>query len=97
MPETLSPEFVLYEVKGPVAWLTLNRPKVLNALNELVLRELDLAIGRLSRDAEILCAVITGAGDKAFAAGGRYCGHGPDDPGAGPQLRPSGPGGAQPY
>jgi enoyl-CoA hydratase len=49
--------------------LTLNRPDKLNALNAELLGELDTALAELSRDTSIGCAILTGAGDKAFAAG----------------------------
>src|ERR1700737_4542126 len=49
--------------------VTLNRPKELNALNFQLVSELANALEELDRDEEILCMVITGAGEKAFAAG----------------------------
>ena len=55
--------------EGPVATLTLNRPDKLNALNELLFDELAVALDDLERDAGIRVAILTGAGDKAFAAG----------------------------
>lgn len=54
---------------GALATLTLNRPDKLNALNAELLAELDAAFAELSRDTSIACAILTGAGDKAFAAG----------------------------
>jgi enoyl-CoA hydratase len=54
---------------GPIATLTLNRPDKLNALNEQLLGELATALEDIERDASIRVAVLTGAGDKAFAAG----------------------------
>jgi enoyl-CoA hydratase len=55
--------------EGPVATITLNRPDKLNALNEQLLGELAAALQDLERDASIRVAILTGAGDKAFAAG----------------------------
>jgi enoyl-CoA hydratase len=55
--------------EGAVATLTLNRPDKLNALNEALLRELLAALDELDRDAGVQVAILTGAGDKAFAAG----------------------------
>jgi enoyl-CoA hydratase len=55
--------------EGPVATVTLNRPDKLNALNELLFDELAVALDDLERDAGIRVAILTGAGDKAFAAG----------------------------
>jgi enoyl-CoA hydratase len=49
--------------------VTLNRPKELNALNFQLVSELANALEELDRDEEIRCMVITGAGEKAFAAG----------------------------
>jgi len=54
---------------GDVVVLTLNRPDKLNALNAELLGELDVALATLSQDATIACAILTGAGEKAFAAG----------------------------
>jgi enoyl-CoA hydratase len=52
-----------------VVTLTLDRPDKLNALNEDLLRELGLVVLELSRDPSVRCAIVTGSGDKAFAAG----------------------------
>ncbi|MEO8875788.1 MAG: enoyl-CoA hydratase-related protein, partial [Polyangiaceae bacterium] len=60
---------VLLEKNGPIATITLNRPDKLNALNELLLRELGEILSDLRNDRGILAAVMTGAGEKAFAAG----------------------------
>jgi enoyl-CoA hydratase len=51
------------------ATITINRPKVLNALNHDTLAELHGAIDELATDATIRAVIITGAGDKAFVAG----------------------------
>jgi enoyl-CoA hydratase len=55
--------------EGHVATITLNRPDKLNAINDGLLRELYQAVGELGAEREVLCAILTGAGDKAFAAG----------------------------
>jgi enoyl-CoA hydratase len=52
-----------------VALLTLDRPAQLNALNDALLRQLATALERLDADPDCRCMVITGAGDRAFAAG----------------------------
>jgi len=52
-----------------VTLITLNRPKALNALNSLVLDELIGAFAAYQADDSQLCAVLTGSGEKAFAAG----------------------------
>jgi enoyl-CoA hydratase len=60
---------VLCEREGAVAILTLNRPEKLNALNAELLEELSVSLETLGRDPGVACAILTGAGDKAFAAG----------------------------
>jgi enoyl-CoA hydratase len=60
---------ILYEKKGNVAWVTLNRPEVLNAQNDLLRSELVSAFEQAGRDDEVYAIAITGAGDKAFSAG----------------------------
>jgi enoyl-CoA hydratase/carnithine racemase len=60
---------VVVEYRGSVAWVTLNRPEVRNALSrEVNLRLQELASGLVDRE-DIHAIVITGAGDKAFCAG----------------------------
>lgn len=65
----MSFENVVLEREGQVAILTINRPTVLNALNEATLRELDQSLGQLEEDRETRVVIITGAGEKAFVAG----------------------------
>lgn len=60
---------ILLERDGAIALLTINRPKVLNALNEETLKELDKAIEQLKNDEQIRVVIITGAGEKSFVAG----------------------------
>jgi enoyl-CoA hydratase/carnithine racemase len=60
---------VLYETKGPVAYVTLNRPKVLNALSQGAWQDLRTAFEQARDDAAVLGVILTGAGDKAFIAG----------------------------
>ena len=60
---------VLRERDGAVVVVTLNRPDKLNALNAELLAELDATFAELSADASGACAILTGAGEKAFAAG----------------------------
>ena len=64
-----SPDDVLYEVREGVAWVTLNRPVVLNALNKNVQRRLLAAVERAESDEDAKVVVIIGAG-RAFSAGG---------------------------
>jgi enoyl-CoA hydratase len=65
----MSYENILVEPEGAVAIVTVNRPKVMNALNAKTLTELAHAFDALEADASVRCIVITGAGDKAFVAG----------------------------
>ena len=60
---------IVYEKKGSIAYVTLNRPKVLNALNKSVITELKTAFEAARDDSTIRGVIFTGAGDKAFAAG----------------------------
>ena len=62
-------ENVLYEKKGPIAYVTINRPKVLNALNAKTISELRSVFEDVRDDSDVRGVVFTGAGDKAFAAG----------------------------
>jgi enoyl-CoA hydratase len=61
-------ELVLYETRGPAAWITINRPEKLNALNKPVLEGLHKAFDRAVADDEVKVVVVTGAG-RAFSAG----------------------------
>jgi len=63
-------EHVLVEKTGGVAILTMNRPEQLNAMNERLSFELHDAVTQAVNDDEIGCIVITGAGSRAFSAGG---------------------------
>ena len=60
---------ILYEKKGPIAYATLNRPKVLNALNQAVFAELRATFEDVRDDSKIRGVILTGSGEKAFAAG----------------------------
>ncbi len=62
-------ENVLYEKKDGLAYVTLNRPKVLNALNQRTWQDLRAAFEDARDDATVRGVVLTGAGDKAFIAG----------------------------
>jgi enoyl-CoA hydratase len=59
----------LYEKKDGIAYVTLNRPKVLNALNQRTWQDLRAAFEDARDDATVRGAILTGAGDKAFIAG----------------------------
>ncbi|MGO9836074.1 MAG: enoyl-CoA hydratase-related protein [Polyangiaceae bacterium] len=60
---------LLIERNTHIATFTLNRPEKLNALDEQLLRELLVAISGIDDDPSIRVAILTGAGDRAFAAG----------------------------
>jgi enoyl-CoA hydratase len=62
-------ENLVYEKKGSIAYVTLNRPKVLNALNQKTWENLRTAFEDVRDDPAIRGAILTGAGDKAFIAG----------------------------
>ena len=63
---------ILFEVKDQVAWITINREKVLNAFREQTLDEMIDALKSTREDPSIVCAVITGKGNKSFSAGGDF-------------------------
>lgn len=63
-------EHILVEREEGVGILTLNRPDKLNAMNRLLSQELRDAVKEMDGDDAIGCIVVTGAGDKAFSAGG---------------------------
>jgi len=65
----MSYETILVEQKGAVTLITLNRPQALNALNTQVLADLTQAFAAFEADDTQRCAVLTGSGEKAFAAG----------------------------
>src|SRR5215218_4028626 len=65
----MSYETILVEKRGAVTLVTLNRPQALNALNSAVLAELIEAFAAYDADPSQRCLVLTGSGDKAFAAG----------------------------
>jgi enoyl-CoA hydratase/carnithine racemase len=61
---------VLVETRGRVLWLTINRPAQRNAFNQAVICGLGEGIRQAQQDREIRAVVITGAGERAFCAGG---------------------------
>ena len=63
-------EHILVDVEERVGTITLNRPKVLNAMSHALSAELRAAVGELCGDDGIGCIVVTGAGERAFSAGG---------------------------
>lgn len=65
----MSYESIIFAIEGDVAVIKINRPKALNAINADVLRELDEALDKVETDSAVRVLVLTGEGDKAFAAG----------------------------
>jgi enoyl-CoA hydratase/carnithine racemase len=66
---TLALANVLYQKKGSIAYVTVDRPKVLNALNTPTWTDLQAAFEDAKADASVHGVILTGAGDKAFIAG----------------------------
>ena len=63
-------EHILVDVEDGVAIITLNRPEKLNAMNQKLNRELHDAVKQADANDDVGCIVITGAGERAFSAGG---------------------------
>ncbi len=63
------PGSVRFEKQGGVATLTLDNPKARNAFDYEMTQELRRRWGEISRDPELVCAIVTGAGEKAFCTG----------------------------
>ncbi len=74
------PEAVSYRVTRGVAWLTIERPEARNALNAAVREGLWAGVRRFNADGTAKVMVLTGAGDKAFCAGGDLKGSSHPDP-----------------
>jgi enoyl-CoA hydratase len=62
-------ENVLYEVRDKIAYVTINRPKVLNALNDKTMDEIKQVFLDIRQRQDALAAILTGSGEKAFIAG----------------------------
>ena len=62
-------ENVLYEKRGGIAYVTVNRPKALNALNTATWKDLRAVFEDIRDDATVRGAILTGSGDRAFIAG----------------------------
>src|ERR1700723_2685325 len=61
-------ENILFEKKGAIAYVTVNRPKVLNALNMATMEELRAAFHDIKNDDAVRVVILTGSGKKAFVA-----------------------------
>ena len=62
-------ENILLEKKNSIAYITVNRPKVLNALNMATMEELRAAFHDIKNDTTVRVVIFTGSGEKAFIAG----------------------------
>src|SRR5215471_119117 len=62
-------ENLLYEKKAGIAFVTVNRPAVRNALNTATMKELSSAFEHAKNDDDVRVVILTGSGDKAFVAG----------------------------
>jgi enoyl-CoA hydratase/carnithine racemase len=62
-------ETLIYEKKDRVATITLNRPERLNAINEVMSRELPQAWTDVTNDPDVIVAIVTAAGEKSFCTG----------------------------
>lgn len=65
----MSEKIILYTEKNNLAYITINRPEKLNALNKAVIFEINKALQTAEANSEIRCVLITGSGEKAFVAG----------------------------
>jgi enoyl-CoA hydratase/carnithine racemase len=62
-------QYILYEKKGHIAYVTINRPEVMNALHYETNAELSATFDDFKQDDECSVAIVTGAGNRAFSAG----------------------------
>ena len=62
-------QWCIYEKKGHIAYVTLNRPEVMNAISPDVSTELSTVWQDFKEDSDCLVAILTGAGEKSFCAG----------------------------
>ncbi len=65
----MSFENIILEINAPIATIFFDRPKALNALNNALFDELDIALDQVASNQDIKVLVLTGSGDKAFVAG----------------------------
>ena len=60
---------ILVKISNSISYITVNRPKQLNALNSETSTELNTAITHSEKNNEVRCIILTGGGEKAFVAG----------------------------
>jgi len=91
----LSYKYVIYEKKGRIAYVTINRPEVMNAISPPVSEELWEVWSEFKNDPEAWVAILTGAGERAFCAGNdlKYQAEHAAEPGAMTIKNPGGFGG----
>lgn len=65
----MSYQHIIVEIDDHLGFITIDRPKKLNALNKETIAELHAAFKNLDGDADVRCIIITGSGEKAFVAG----------------------------
>src|SRR5580698_1030166 len=70
----MSYEAILYETRGPVAIITLNKPERLNAIGNALREEVHAAVEAAGKDDAIRAAIITGAGERGFCSGADLAG-----------------------
>src|ERR1700756_2086078 len=75
----MSFENILVEKKNSIAYVTINRPKVLNALNMATMEELRAAFTEIKNDTAIRVTILTGSGGKGFIAGAVISDHAKQD------------------
>ena len=61
--------FIITEINDQIAWVTINRPEALNAMNPIVISELQDAIENCINDSSVGVIILTGSGEKSFIAG----------------------------
>ncbi|HEX5020226.1 MAG TPA: enoyl-CoA hydratase/isomerase family protein, partial [Candidatus Binatia bacterium] len=62
-------ETILFDVRDRIAFVTFNRPEVMNAMNRQMTQDLIEACRQIEEDTDVRIAIFTGAGEKAFSAG----------------------------
>src|SRR5687768_1576037 len=67
--ENILMENIKVETRDGVLWITVDRPKVLNALNAKTVEEIGRAFAEGREDAGVRAVIVTGSGEKAFVAG----------------------------
>src|ERR1700744_943664 len=83
-------ENIRYDLSPPIAVVTLDRPKVLNALNRQSMTELEQVFLDIRQNAEVRAVLLTGAGEKAFVAGADIGARASLSPLEGEQVTPRG-------